>query len=277
MIKKDFRTRFNLDTTATPEYFDNSSFGFSTKLNGDGVKIAVIDSGRPDHKDITNISDVVNFCEESKISDDLFGHSTVACGIISGNNQLRGFRGIASSANILIAKASDMKGEASFRSIVASVLWAMVKKVDVIYVPFLSFDSNSIVYDVMTKAYNAGIVISVPAILEKNASVSRDHERNFNGAFSSAVRGSKKKTRYHFFSPVGGNEVKPELTACVNATYLENQYAVVSGSSILAAQMAGIMALAIQRKKLKNTPYTPNDIYKEVLKCPFLHPLEKDK
>ena len=70
---------------------------------GEGIKIAVVDSGKSDHfETIENTIAAKNFSKESSVSDKN-GHSTFVSGIIAARKNLEGVIGVAPNAQLYFA------------------------------------------------------------------------------------------------------------------------------------------------------------------------------
>ena len=100
-------------------------------LTGQGIGIAVIDSGIASHPDLgTRVLVSQNFNVSVTDVDDAYGHGTAVAGIIAGDGTASGGRyvGIAPRANLINLRVNDGTGAAPTSAIMNAVLWAVINK-----------------------------------------------------------------------------------------------------------------------------------------------------
>ena len=101
------------------------------RLQGQGVTVAVIDSGIAPHFDSQNglLSDRVlarvNFVSGTTSVDDTNGHGSHIAGTIAGNGARSGgkYVGIAPNANLVDVRVTDDQGRGSMSDVVAGIQW----------------------------------------------------------------------------------------------------------------------------------------------------------
>ena len=146
---------------------------------GAGVDVAVIDTGMVPVPALAASGKVVqgpDFSDQSRDSHlahlDTFGHGTHVAGIIAGDDEASGFRGVAPGARLVNVKAAGADGSTTLGAIVASVGWVIAHRNDNglhVRVLNLSFgtppsryQSDLLAYAV-EQAWKAGIVVVVSA------------------------------------------------------------------------------------------------------------------
>ena len=111
-------------------------------LTGQGVSVAVVDSGIHAHTDLTDVvtgaSSIlaeVNFVAAAQNADDQYGHGTHVAGIIAGNGAAssgRGsyhtFYGIARRARLVSVRVLDALGNGDVSTTVAGIQWVVANK-----------------------------------------------------------------------------------------------------------------------------------------------------
>jgi len=100
-------------------------------LTGQGIGIAVIDSGVASHPDLANRVIVSqNFNPNVIGNDDAYGHGTAVAGIIAGNGTagLGQYIGVAPQANLISLRVNDGTGGAPTSAIMNAILWAVVNR-----------------------------------------------------------------------------------------------------------------------------------------------------
>jgi len=128
---------------------------------GDGVKIAVIDTGCDlNHPDIkNNLLDGINLIDKNKPPMDDNGHGSHVCGTIAAENNGEGVVGVAPKAKIMPVKALDGKGQGSLKSIVDGIVWASDNGADFITMSLGSPNPAQPLQDALKYATNKGCII----------------------------------------------------------------------------------------------------------------------
>jgi len=237
----------------SPLLYDSKVFGITRKnLLGDNVKIAIISTGLPYHKDFDNIDDFETF-DDSLSPNDEHGNSTMVAGIIGANNDVDGICGIAPKSSIYIAKALSNSGQGNLNSINASILWAIVKEVDIILLPF-EFIYNPIkLHNTIKKANEENICIFAP-IGQRSY-----HNTIFPESFPEVMGVSNFPNKF-------SETLCYKIPKDSYTTYGEKQYIKTSGVNMASAIAAGLAALTINKFNSENKLYTVQDVYRQLLK-----------
>ena len=242
-----------------PTVYLPSEYKIDDNLTGKGVEICIIDSGCPKHKDINIQGDKTSFCEESKGVYDKTGHSTIVSGIISARNQ-KTVTGFAPFSILYFAKVVDDNGQCSFNSIVASLLWAIVKEVDIILLALGTKFNYEVLHDSIKKAKDSGIIVIASAgnnVLKEEVDYPAKYEEVISVA--SLVR-SKKDSKII--------KEKVDFTTLNKGfitTYLDDSYIKATGSSISAACVTSLASLLVEKHREKTKKADMPKIIKEEL------------
>jgi serine protease AprX len=114
-------------------------------LQGQGVVVAVVDSGIAQSRDFGNrkFKDV-NFNREYHDGNDKYGHGTFVAGMLAGNGyQSKGaYVGVAPSANVLNVRVSNDQGMSTEADVVAALQWILLNK-DVYGIRVVNMSLNS--------------------------------------------------------------------------------------------------------------------------------------
>ena len=100
-------------------------------MTGQGIGVAVIDSGIAPHPDFdSRVAVNLNFASTVTSPADQFGHGTAVAGIIGGNGSASGgqYIGIAPEVTLLNLRVNDATGAAGTSDIMNAILWAVVNK-----------------------------------------------------------------------------------------------------------------------------------------------------
>ena len=190
---------------------------------------------------------------------DHHGHSTMISGILTSNNP-RSIVGIAPASELFYAKVINADGECSYNALIAAVLWAVVKQVDIILISLGSQTDYSILHDAIKKAYNSGICILAAA---GNLNGYNEYPSSYPEVLSVGRNNVSKSGKFKVLSSTGVNIVLPSQD--LFTTHLHGKYTKASGTSLSAAIGAGLSSLIIEKAKIKDGKRpTPNHVYSEM-------------
>ena len=111
----------------------NANLAFAQGIIGNGITVAVIDSGITAHDDLggsaaSRILFAQSFVSGDTTTDDAYGHGTHVAGIIAGNatdssgsQYTNTFRGIAPGANLVNLRVLDENGQGSDSEVIAAI------------------------------------------------------------------------------------------------------------------------------------------------------------
>lgn len=227
-----------VDFVKNPFFYDPTKYSFQKELKGKGAKICIIGSGVPDHNDITNIEESISFidADNKDNTNDSHGLSTIVGGILTSKNP-KSVNGLCQESKLYFTKAIKNNGEISLKSVNASILWAIIKKVNIIIIPFEIEESNDDFSNIVKKAYSSNISI-----------------------FSPKPKSNKEECILYVSSSNKDNE-----TYCLNenyvSTFIGNKYIETSGSHYLAGLVGGLASLCIE----ENPKVSVNQIYHSLL------------
>ena len=166
VFQLNFDNKFEIMIDISGPYV-GTTFPSDLGYNGEGIKIAVIDTGVDHlHPDLFGfgpggkIVGGYNFVDESKMPVDTNGHGTEVSGIIASDGQLSG---IAPKASIVAYKVSDDGENVSSDLIIKAINKAIEDDVDIINISLGVNKTNSKIDDAVSKATRNGIVVVVAA------------------------------------------------------------------------------------------------------------------
>ncbi len=240
-----------------------------TEHNGDGITIAILDTGIDKAGSNYNVEfdgkiiaeyDFVN--NDGDATDDN-GHGTHCAGIIAAKDNDVGIIGVAPYSSLLIAKVLNSAGVCyDIDYLVDAIFWSITQGADIISMSLETYGDYPELHDAITYAYQNGVVlvaasgngnydyISYPAMYPEVISVgsiSEDHTRSVWSIFS----GSNYGNNLDLVAP--GNNIY--------STYLYDQYIKLNGTSMAAPHVAGLCALILQVQ-----PLLTNQQVKEILR-----------
>lgn len=205
------------------------------KTCGEGVTVAVIDSGIAKHKDLPNVADYRNFSSDSEVVDTL-GHGTHVAGVIGAS--LGPCKGIAHCCKLLSYKVLGHSGMGSNTAVAEAVRHAADAGVQLVCMSLGSPAPSDRVHQAIQYANQKGVII-ICAAGNDGASV------NFPAAFPEtlAVGAVDRHGNVCEFSSRGREISVAAPGQDITSTWLANGYATISGTSMAAPFVTGVLAL----------------------------------
>jgi subtilisin len=204
----------------------------------------IIDTGVDyDHPDLNVDTDRSrSFISGQSTADDLNGHGTHVAGIIGAKNNLLGILGIASDISIVALKVLDQVGEGRLSSAIAAVRHVSnyAKAGDVVNMSLGSEGYSATMAREISAAADKGILFAIAAGNDyKNAA---DYTpANINHRNVLTVSAVDSLQRFASFSNFGPDVDVAAYGVKITSTYKDGKYAILSGTSMAAPHVAGLM------------------------------------
>ena len=222
---------------------------------GLGVNVAIIDTGiDKDHADLVdNLKGGVNFVSKSPVKpadpnkwDDDNGHGTHVAGIVAARDNEIGVIGTAPEAYLWAVKVLDRNGSGYTSDVIDGITWAKNNGMQVINMSLGSGTDVQALHDAVDVAYAAGVVI-VAAAGNSGDGDGSTNEVIYPAKYSSVI--AVAATAVDDSTPswsAEGEEI--ELAApgvSIRSTWNDGLYNTISGTSMAAPHVAGVVALAL--------------------------------
>lgn len=252
----------------------NAPKAWAQGITGQGVKVAIIDSGVAYHNEMPNVVKRISFVEDdpATLRDesspfDNHGHGTHVAGIvgakIGGPTSIEGreFIGVAPNASLYSLKVMD-GDEGSILNVIEAIDWAISNDMDIINLSLGLSNHVQLLQDAVDRAYNAGILL-VGAAGNDNVGSPVNYPAKYESVI--AVSSVDSRKTLSSFSSTGAEVEFTAPGSGIASTYVDGSistYGVMSGTSQAAPHIAGFLALL----KQKNPSKTASELRVELQK-----------
>ncbi|QFT90778.1 Minor extracellular protease Epr precursor [Bacillus sp. THAF10] len=208
-------------------------------LTGKKVKIALIDTGVSSSIPV-NVVKSINVIDGSNDVRDDHGHGTHLAGIV-GSKSL----GVAPDSELYIVKALDHQLQGDISTIIKAIEWSIDQRVNIILMPFGTFEDSSELKQVIDLA-NSHQIIIVSSV--GNYGLKKDVDITYPAKYDNVIAvGALNKEGEVWKGTTLGEEMDVLLPGqYINSYSLSGGSFVSSGTSIASAYMAGVLALYLE-------------------------------
>lgn len=212
---------------------------------GEGVKIAVLDTGHPTHSELNEncIYGVSTTGEENYL--DVHGHQTHCTGIICASNNNIGTVGVAPKAQCISVKVLSDTGSGSWDSVAEGLRYCLDADIDIVSMSLGGSSPSPMIEAQIKGLYDLGIPVICAAGNSGQGGV------NWPAAYDEtiAVGAFDKYGKVASFSSRGEKVEWAAPGVDILSTYTDNRYARLSGTSMACPFMVGIVALMLSKHK----------------------------
>ena len=229
-----------------------------SKARGQGVKVAIIDTGLSKHSDL-NIAGGYNAIRRSKHYEDDNGHGTHVAGIVAAAGKANLPYGVAPKVELYGIKALDHNGDGYVSDIVEAVEWCIANNMNIINMSLGLDGPSHALRTSIYRAYRKGIVIVASSGNSGPHNASIDVPAIYPETI--AVAATDRQKRIPDFSSRGyGIDVSAPGDRIVSTNHL-NGFSMDTGTSMAAPHVSGTIALM-----LSVDPQLSPDHIREILK-----------
>ena len=220
-----------------------------TITKGEGIRVAILDTGISDHTDLITAwkkDNAINCSSDATWEDKGSGHGTHVAGIIAGSDNDFGVVGVAPGCEIIPIKVLDDSGAGNYESIEKGLKNAINMNVDIIN---MSLGSSTAppesLHDLIKQAVAQGIVVVAAAGNDA-------HAVNYPARYDEVIAVAALDQNGSLATFTSKDDTIDIVAPGVDiySTYLNNEYCKMSGTSQASPFVAGICALI--KSALKN-------------------------
>lgn len=234
------------------------------KSRGEGVKIAVIDTGVDlTHPDlIKNLLPGINIINPNKLPIDDQKHGTHVAGILVAENNEIGMVGVAPESKVIPVKVLDRSGNGNLLNVAKGIRWSVDHGADILCMSLGSPSPAQEIRKAIQYAESKGVVCFVAA---GNAGQTKKLYYPAEYPETIAIGSIDENFNRSDFSNTGESLDFMAPGGRIFSTIPKNWYGILSGTSMAAPFASGIAALLIsyRRKKGLIPLKTANDFINE--------------
>ncbi len=232
----------------------------SNGSTGDGVKVAILDSGvDANHEDLEVAGGHSVFGDSPY--DDGNGHGTHVAGTVAALDNDLGVVGVAPDADVYAVKVLDDSGSGSYAGIAEGIEWAIENDMDIINMSLGGSTSSSVLKEYVDLAYEEGLLV-VAAAGNSGTWLGWFDTVGYPAKYDSAIAVAavdQNNSRASFSSTGDALELSAPGVS-VLSTVPGNGYDSYDGTSMASPHVAGVAAQVWAEK-----PHLSNEELRELL------------
>lgn len=235
-------------------------------INGEGIKIAVLDTGTKRHKDLPNLIGGQNFTTDVEDWDSVKNndHSTHCAGIAAACGSIKG---VAPSAKHWSGKVLNTRGSGQFSWVIAGMQEAVKQGAHIISMSLGGAGDSEPVKLAVQAVEDAGVFVAAAAGNSYRPPVSMPAKYVRMGACVSACGPDDKRAPFSAYGPeVSGISPGVDVLSSIGT----DGHARYSGTSMATPHVAGLAALVMQ--KFPETRRNPALVRKKLAKTAIFLP-----
>jgi subtilisin family serine protease len=215
-------------------------------INETRVKVGILDTGVDlSHPDLAaNISGGIHLLSPFAPPSDDNGHGTHVAGTVAALHNRFGVVGVSPITQIYAIKVFDREGNANNSDIIRGIEWAIRQQIKILNMSFGTDQRSDAMRNALKKADSSGMVLIASAGNDGKAN-SVDYPARYPGVI--AVGATNQNNRIASFSSRGKQVDLVAPGEDILSTGLNNGYLKLSGTSMSAPHVSGLVALMLSQ------------------------------
>ena len=225
-------------------------------ISGVGKTAWIIDTGIDlDHPDLNvDVSRSATFLGLKTTPDDQNGHGTHVAGTIAAINNEIGVVGVAAGATVIAVRVLDRRGSGTTSGVIAGVNYVAANGVGDVANMSLGGGISAALDEAVANASGAGVKFALAAGNEADDADNHSPAR-VDGSNIFTISAMDSNNKWAYFSNYGSHVDYCAPGVSVYSTYKGGGYATLSGTSMAAPHVAGILLLGT----IKSSGYVIGD------------------
>lgn len=211
---------------------------------GNGVSVAVLDTGIQDHEDL-NVVGGESFIDSEPDYQDQNGHGTHVAGTVAALDNDLGVLGVSPDIDLYAVKVLGADGSGSHATIAQGIEWAVENDIDVVNMSLGGSTGSNTLEEAVNYAHSEGVTLVAAA--GNSGSFAWFNTIGYPAKYDNviAVGAVDENNERASFSSVGDELDVMAPGVDVNSTYLDDSYAELNGTSMASPHVAGAAALLL--------------------------------
>jgi major intracellular serine protease len=238
-----------------------------SKTKGRGITVAVLDTGIQTHPDLiknVDISKCRSFIDGEDIFDNSAGHGIHVNGIIAASNDEFGIVGVAPEVTLVSVKVLNKNGRSQNDSILKGLKYCLNLNPDLINMSLGGPLPMPEVHEVIKELTLRGIPVVCSVGNNANEKNQVLYPAQYDECIAVGSYSNSSMRDRSIFSSYGDTVDILAPGEEIFSTFLNGSYAVLSGSSMAAPMVTGVIALLLSYCKKQNKSITVSEIKKVI-------------
>ena len=222
--------------------------------HGEGIKVAVIDTGILPHDDLPNVVSHKDYTGDSRTFNE---HGTHVAGTIGANGSIKG---VAYGCSLADYRVLDSRGSGEYDSITTAIRDAVDDGCHVINMSLGGPLGSTELHDAIKYAHDHNVVVCCAAG-NSGDGIELTPERDYPAMYEEVISIGSADWADTKAAPSSFTNSNEQVDCCCQGDNVlscgpDNDYLVLSGTSMATPHVAGVVALIIQQLKAENKDYT---------------------
>ncbi len=215
-----------------------------SSAQGEGVSVAVLDTGIDGAHSDLNVVGGVNFVNSDPFDVDQNTHGTHVAGIIAALNNGSGIAGVAPQVSLYSVTVLDAEGSGFMSDVIQGIEWAMNQNIDIINMSLGAESASSALESAAQAAYDAGHLL-IAAAGNEGVQNGQGDTVSYPAKLPTviAVAAATENDQRANFSSHGAAVELMAPGVNILSTMPNQNYASKNGTSMAAPHVAGVAAL----------------------------------